>query len=52
MDVLRAYHQRLINDSGLRQSVLVGAGIFVRTPDGGLAVAKPYEKIFASKHEN
>ncbi|MDM5177306.1 hypothetical protein PO883_08875 [Massilia sp. DJPM01] len=49
MDILRAHHERIMSDASLRQATLVGAGIFVRTADGKLAVAKPYDKVITSK---
>ena len=50
MDVLRAHHERLLSNSVLRQASLVEAGVFVRTVDGELAVAKPYDQVITSKH--
>lgn len=49
MDVLRAHHERLLNNGALRQATLVASGVFVRAYDGGLAVAKPYVKVITSK---
>ncbi len=49
MDILRAHHERVLNNGVLRQATLVGAGVFVRASDGKLAVAKPYVKVITSK---
>jgi hypothetical protein len=49
MAVLRAHHERVMKDGALRQATLVGAGVFVRTTDGKLVVAKPYDKVIISK---
>ncbi|WP_282445637.1 hypothetical protein [Massilia antarctica] len=38
-----------MNDAALCEAMLVGAGIFVRTVDGKLVVAKPYEKVIVPK---
>lgn len=49
MAILDAYHQRVMANPSLRDSLLVDSGIFVRKADGELAVAKPYEQIFTAK---
>ena len=49
MVILRTHHERIMNDAALREAMLVGAGIFVRTVDGKLVVAKPYEKVIVPK---
>lgn len=49
MAILRAHHEKVMQDSTLRQATLVGAGVLVRSADGKLVVAKPYEKIIVSK---
>lgn len=49
MEILRAYHERLLLDGALRAETLVASGVFVRTKDGKLAVAKPYEKVIVPK---
>lgn len=50
MAILRAHHERVLKDKTLREATLVGAGVFVRTNDGSLAVAKPYAKVIVPKH--
>jgi hypothetical protein len=45
MAKLREHHERVMKDSALREATLVGAGVFVRTTEGKLAVAKPYDKV-------
>jgi hypothetical protein len=49
MATLRAHHERVMTDRALREATLVGAGVFVRTSEGTLAVAKPYDKVIVSK---
>jgi hypothetical protein len=49
MDVLRAHHERVLSNGALREASLVKAGVFVRTADGKLTVAKPYDKVITSK---
>lgn len=49
MAILRAHHERVLKDKALRESTLVGAGVFVRTADGSLVVAKPYDKVIVPK---
>jgi len=49
MSILRDHHERLMNDRGLREATLVGAGVFVRNADGALVVAKPYEQVIVPK---
>ena len=49
MAILRAHHERVLKDKALRESTLVGAGVFVRTADGTLVVAKPYDKVIIPK---
>lgn len=48
MDILRAHHERVLSNDALRQETLVGAGVFVRTADGKLAVAKQYDKVITA----
>jgi len=50
MVILRAHHERVLKDGALREAALVGAGVFVRTSDGKIVVAKPYDKVIVSKH--
>ncbi len=50
MAVLRAHHERVLKDKALREATLIGAGVFVRTSDGTLAVAKKYDKVIIPKH--
>jgi hypothetical protein len=49
MAALRAFHERVLKDDALREAILVGSGVFVRTAGGELAVAKPYDKVIVSK---
>lgn len=49
MAILRAHHERVLKDKTLREATLVGAGVFVRTSDGTLAVAKQYDKVIVPK---
>lgn len=49
MAALRTLHERALKDDALRDAILVGSGVFVRTADGKLAVAKPYEKVIVSE---
>ncbi len=49
MAILRAHHERVMQDGALREASLVGAGVFVRTAEGKLVVAKPYDKVIVSK---
>lgn len=49
MEILRAHHERVLKDKALREATLVSAGVFVRTIDGSLAVAKPYDKVIVPK---
>lgn len=50
MTALRSLHERALKDDALRDAILVGSGVFVRTAEGKLAVAKPYDKVIVSKH--
>ena len=49
MEILRAHHARVMNDGALREATLVGSGVFQRTTDGKLTVAKPYANVIVSK---
>lgn len=49
MEILRTHHEHVLKDSALREAALVGAGVFVRTADGKIAVAKPYKEVITSK---
>ncbi|MFL6675518.1 MAG: hypothetical protein ACJ8LG_19755 [Massilia sp.] len=49
MAKLREHHERVMKDGALREATLVGAGVFVRTTDGKLAVAERYNKVIVSK---
>lgn len=49
MDILRSHHERIMNDAALRQAMLTGSGIFTRSSDGKLVVAKPYERVIIPK---
>jgi hypothetical protein len=49
MAILRAHHEKVMGNSALRQAALVGAGVLVRSADGKLVVAKPYETVIVSK---
>lgn len=49
MEILRRHHERLMNDDAMRTATLIGAGLFVRTADGKLAVAKPFDQVIVSK---
>jgi hypothetical protein len=49
MAILRAHHERVLQNGALREATLVGSGVFVRTSDGKLAVAKPYNKVIVPK---
>ncbi len=49
MAALRAHHERVLKDDALREAILVESGLFVRTADGKLAVAKPYEEVIVSE---
>jgi hypothetical protein len=49
MAILRAHHERVLKNGALREATLVAAGVFVRTSDGKLVVAKPYDKVIVAK---
>lgn len=49
MEILRAYHERVLGDRTLREATLVGAGVFVRNADGMLVVAKQYDQVIVPK---
>ena len=51
MEILQAHHERVMKDAALRAATLIGAGVFMRTADGKLAVAKPYDKVIVSKRD-
>lgn len=48
MEALRAHHEVVMRSLTLRQATLVGSGVFERTSDGTLTVAKRYESVFVS----
>jgi hypothetical protein len=49
MAILRAHHEHVLKNKVLREATLLAAGVFVRTTDGTLAVAKPYDKVIIPK---
>jgi hypothetical protein len=49
MSILRAHHERVLKDGALRAATLVGAGVFVRAPDGKIVVAKQYDQVIVPK---
>lgn len=49
MAILRAYHERLLQNKALRAATLVSSGVFARSTNGELVVAKPYDKVIVPK---
>ena len=49
MTILREHHARMLKDGALREATLVGSGLFVRSADGKLVVAKPYDQASRSR---
>lgn len=49
MEKLRAHHERLMKDASLRKAALIDSGVFVRTADGKVTVAKPYQQVIIPK---
>lgn len=46
MNMLHELHKKVMADPAARRKVLLGAGVFVETPNGDVSVAEVYQPLF------